>query len=103
MDEAIASGGVVDGVIGSVDPLDDDDENTRGEDEFGELGNSTVVFRGRVPKIRKDGFICAVTTQRLRTFPNIRFLPLETTTSSTPSTTTKRLKKFLVKHIRRPC
>ncbi|KAM3069621.1 hypothetical protein ACMFMF_008834 [Clarireedia jacksonii] len=45
MDEAIARGGWVDGVVGTVDRMDDDDESMCEDDELGKIGNTSLTFR----------------------------------------------------------
>lgn len=48
----------MDGVIGSIDRVEDEDENITSDDELGNLGNSAVVFRGNVSV--KGRFTCEV-------------------------------------------
>jgi hypothetical protein len=45
MDEAVARGGWVDGVVGTVDRMDSDDESVCEDDELGKVGNTSVVFK----------------------------------------------------------
>jgi hypothetical protein len=60
MDEAIARGGWVDGVVGTVDRMDSDDEGMCEDDELGKIGNTSVVFKSNG---NEDGkFKCTATS-----------------------------------------
>lgn len=90
MDEAISRGAIVDGVVGSIDRPDDEDENLTGDDELGKLGNATVAFRGN--EIVEGRFTCEVST--VEDSPEYTLLPPEPT-PYTPPTKTKRLKQYI--------
>jgi len=56
MDEAVSRGGVVDGVVGTVDPVPGNmgNEDEKGDDELGRIGDASILFRERDAGI----FVC---------------------------------------------
>ncbi|TGO45278.1 hypothetical protein BOTNAR_0682g00040 [Botryotinia narcissicola] len=90
MDEAINRGAVVDGVVGSIDRVEDEGENLTSEDELGKLGNSSVVFRGNMNV--EGRFSCEVdTAEDLLAYT---LMPPESPSCTLP-TKVQRLKRYL--------